>query len=78
MNRQIQPGSNYSQVRAHEYRHAAHWQIVLQTDRRPELKVHPKMKSDGTFPIDFGLALTVDQFEAMDSKSASPSSSMLN
>ncbi|KAF8242851.1 hypothetical protein K440DRAFT_670518 [Wilcoxina mikolae CBS 423.85] len=66
MNRQIKPGSNYSQVRVHTHRYAVHCHGILQTDRRLESKIHPKMKSDGTFPIDFGLALTVDQFEAMD------------
>ncbi|KAI5858578.1 hypothetical protein BZA05DRAFT_450399 [Tricharina praecox] len=30
-------------------------------------QVHPKMKDDGSYPRDFSIALTRDQFEAMDS-----------
>jgi len=29
-------------------------------------QVHPKMKDDGSYPRDFGIAMTGDQFEAMD------------
>jgi hypothetical protein len=31
-------------------------------------QIHPKMREDGSYPRDFNMALTLDQFEALDSE----------
>ena len=61
-NRQIRPESEHSQVR-----HGSYWGSVQQTDSRYGcIKVHPKLRCGGAYPIDFPFAFRAEQFEAMD------------